>query len=822
MPEKIQFFPLDATYKIADGKAIINLYGKTQDGKQICILDGNFSPYFYAIPKSDAKISDVREKLEGTRIEKDNETYFVVKTETSVKRFIGREVNAIKIYVNLPVSVPIIAETVKGLEFIESINEYDIPFVRRYLIDKNITPMILHESIGEYTSQKSKIPVFRAESIGQLSSETLSEPKVLAFDIETYSSEGFMIDADKNPILMLSFYGRDFKKVFIWKRFQTELDYIEFIESEAQLIEKFRETIESYKPDILTGYFSDGFDLPYIKTRADKNKIRLGIGLDYSDLRLKTGRETTVGINGITHLDIFKFIKRVMIGTLDTYSYDLNAVAGELLDEKKHDVSLEELPKAWDQNEGLEKFCRYNLHDSFLTYSLAIKMMPTLIEMVKIVGLPIHDVNRMGFSQLVEWFIMKQAPNFNEIAPNKPGYNEIQHRRSNTYQGAFVFEPKPGLYKDIVVFDFRSLYPTILSSHNVSPDTLNCQCCASISSPVPIDDKKKYWFCTRRKGFVSVLLEELITRRMRIKEIIKQESDEKLIFLDARQNSLKLLANSFYGYLGFYGARWYSIECARSITAWGRFYIHKVIDRAQREGFLVLYSDTDSVFLTLDGKPKQDALKFAQSINSELPGIMELEYEGFYPSGIFVSARLSPYGAKKKYALVSEQGTLKIKGFETVRRNWSMIAKDVQEKVLDIILREHDTKKAFDYVSGVIRDLRSKAIPLEKVIITTQLSKDILDYTARGPHVAVAQKLKNKGVKIGPGAVIKYVVTQGSDIIRNRSKLPEEISSNEYDADYYIDHQVVPAVERIFNVLGYKKEDLIAKKEQTKLGGFFS
>lgn len=1255
MAEKIQFFPLDATYKVIDGKAIINLYGRTPDGKQITILDGNFEPYFYVIPKDSLNIS---EKLEKIRIKNENEVSYVTKTEVTIKKYLGNEILSIKVYTNLPSSVPLIREIIKEWDIISSIHEYDIPFVRRYLIDKNITPLVLHQVTGEFVNQKSRVDVFRADNIEQISGDTLHNPKILAFDIETYSPFDLAIDAEKNPIIMLSFYGENFKKVFVWKKFKTDIDYIEFVGSEAELIEKFRETIDKFKPDILTGYFSDGFDLPYIKTRADKYKIKLDIGFDYSEIRVKSARETTVAINGITHLDIFKFIKKVMVATLETYSYDLNAVASELLDEKKHDVSLAELTDIWDNNqENLEKYCEYNLHDSFLTYNLALKMMPTLIELVKIVGIPIYDVNRMGFSQLVEWYIMKQAPQFNEIAPNKPHHDDVQKRRLNTYQGAFVYEPKPGLYKDIVVFDFRSLYPTILSSHNIGLDAINCACCRDTAKITPGNETDRYWFCHKKKGFIPILIEDLITRRIRIKEIIKEEDDKKFVFLDARQNSLKLLANSFYGYLGFFGARWYSIECARSITAWGRFHINKVIEKAQKQGFFVLYGDslpydrhvfvkfdnedinlikigelydkyrnksgiatlsldkngkvafkqikrvirhsckgkllkmitkygstivtpqhsvysfdyktgkiclvdakklqigdklisltnpqidatyakgyvfdmaelnfgdyskelllysdslffsavkgdcpyckkrallsshvhqkhperrqalnkkslfslvggknaktrkiprywtfdedlawllgyycaegsvldvsaksgrkcllsfgsqdkivietvksildaktgtstviiedfdkrinkklyyyrvqcmpivalfqygfncgkgsefkkvpwfiftaddtlraafvkgyldgdgnpkkdsryathfvrfstkskelaigmdfllktlkhhnnlqgneikhvawqyrndkpkiqtlrlqsakesfgnfclaeirsieevnnekyvydlevdevhnfvdaegmilvhnTDSVFLTLDGKPKTEAERFAQSINSELPGLMELEYEGFYPAGIFVSAKVGPYGAKKKYALISEQGTLKIKGFETVRRNWSLIAKDVQEKVLDIILREKDTQKALDYVKNVVNDLKNKRIPIEKVIIHTQLQKDILDYANKGPHVAVAQRLKNKGRNIGPGSIIKYVVTQGSDIIRNRSKLPEEIKENEYDADYYINNQVIPSVERIFNVLGYKKEDLIETKEQTKLEGFF-
>ena len=1228
MAENIQFFPLDANYRVDDGKAVIHLYGRTSDGRQISVLDSNFEPYFYFIPKDGINIS---EKLEKIRLENAGDVAFVTKTEAVIKKFLGKGVFAIKVYANLPSSVPVIRDVIREWEIIESLHEYDIPFVRRYLIDKNIIPLVLHQATGEFASQKSRIDVFKADRIEQISTDTLHNPKVLAFDIETYSHFDLAIDAEKNPIIMLSFYGENFKKVFVWKRFKTDIGHIEFVDSESELIEKFKETIDNYKPDILTGYFSDGFDLPYIKTRADKHKIKLDIGLDYSELKVKNTRETTAAINGITHLDIFKFIKKIMGGNLETYSYDLNAVASELLDEKKHDVSLAELPHAWDnENENLEKFCEYCLNDSVLTYNLAVKMLPTIIEMVKIVGMPVYDVNRMGFSQLVEWYIMKQAPQFNEIAPNKPDNDDVQQRRLSTYQGAFVYEPKPGFYKDIAVFDFRSLYPTILSSHNIGTDTINCSCCEGTAKVTPGDEGEKHWFCAKRKGFIPTLIEELITRRMRIKEIIKESNEEKFAFLDARQNSLKLLANSFYGYLGFFAARWYSIGCARSITAWGRFYIHKVIDKAQKEGFLVLYSDslpydrhvfvrldnedinlikvgelydkyrnksgmatlsldkngkvafkqikrvirhsykgkllkmitkygstivtpqhsvysfdyktgkiclvdakklqkgdklisltnpqigttyakgyvfdmaelnfgdyskelllysdslffpavkgncpyckkrallsshvhqkhperrqalnkkslfslvggknaktrkiprywafdedlawllgyycaegsvsdvstksgrkcllsfgsqdknvietvksildaktgtstaiiedfdkrinkkmhyyrvqcmpivalfqygfncgkssefkkvpwfiftaddalraafikgyldgdgnakkdsryathfvrfstkskelaigmefllktlkhhnnfqgneikhvawqyrndkpkiqtlrlqsakesfgnfclaeirsieeinnekyvydlevdevhnfvdaegmilvhnTDSVFLTLDGKSEDEARLFADSINSELPGLMELEYEGFYPSGIFVSAKLGPFGAKKKYALMSREGTLKIKGFETVRRNWSLIAKEVQEKVLEIILRENDTKKALEYAKSVISDLREKKVPVEMVIIRTQLQKEILDYANKGPHVAVAQMLKNKGRTIGPGSIIKYVVTQGSDIIRNRSKLPEDVKEGEYDADYYIHNQVVPAL----------------------------
>ncbi|MCK4501301.1 DNA polymerase, partial [Candidatus Babeliales bacterium] len=425
----------------------------------------------------------------------------------------------------------------------------------------------------------------------------------------------------------------------------------------------------------------------------------------------------------------------------------------------------------------------------------------------------------MGFSQLVEWYILKQEKNFNEIAPEKPHNGEIKKRRMQTYKGAFVFEPKPGLYKDIVVFDFKSLYPSIISSHNISPGTLNCDCCPEKELAPAEDKNEKYWFCTKKKGFIPTIMEELIERRMRIKEIIKKEKKNPL--LEARSQMLKLLANSFYGYIGFYAARWYSIECARAITSYGRYYIHKVIDRAKEAGFNVLYSDTDSVFLALDGKTKKDSEKFAEEINLELPGVMELNFEAFYPSGIFVSAKAGAYGAKKKYALLKEDGNLKVRGFEAVRRNWSPIAKEVQVNVLNIILKENDSAKAFDYVKKIIKELNEHKIPIDKVIIHTQLQKEIASYDAIGPHVAIATRMKEKGMPVGPGSIIEYVITKHGEKIRDKAKFPSEVNQKDYDPSYYADNQIIPAVEKIFEVLGYSKEELAARHDQDKLDKFF-
>ncbi|MFC1728601.1 DNA-directed DNA polymerase [Nanoarchaeota archaeon] len=818
---KIEFYPLDVQYKVIRDKPVVYLYGRTSNNEQICVTDSTIDPYFYVLPET-TDISNLQKKLEKVGVEKKDVKYFVTRTEVADKYYLEKPVKAIRVYVNRPASIALIRREIKDWPEVGRTTEIDIKFIRRYLIDKNITPMMLCEAEGEFIKERSKVPILESNGVTQVSEETLTKPRILAFDIETYNPLGKAIDSSKNPIIMVSFYGEDFKKVITWKKFKTKLDYVEFVDGEAELINEIKEVIDDYKPDILTGYFSDGFDFPYIRKRATKYKIKLDIGLDYSELDA-SGRSNKAKLTGIVHLDVFKFIAKVMSNKLETNTLRLDDVAKELLGVGKVKADLDNLSDVWDNKpDELGVYCEYNLQDSAITYQLCEKVFPNILEFVKIIGLPIFDITRMGFSQLVEWYLIRQAKDFDELAPNRPHYDEIGRRKTQTYKGAFVFEPKPGLYDNIVVFDFRSLYPTEITSHNISIGMLNCNCCRD-TEKVPDQD---FWFCKKRKGFMAKIIENLIERRQRIKEIMSsskkefEEDEFKRRLLNARQESLKTLASAFYGYLGFFSARWYCIECAKAVTSYGRHYIQEVIKKAEKNKFEVLYSDTDSVFLALGKKKKEDSKKFADSINQTLPGSMELEFEGFYPAGIFVSAKMSGAGAKKKYALLSEEGYMKIKGFETVRRNWSPVAKEMQEKVLRIILKEKDVDKAVDYVKKVVKEIENKEVPLKKVIIFTQLQKPLESYESIGPHVAIAKKLQARGHEVAPGTTIEYVIGTGSGKIRDRAKLPDEIVDNDYDSEYYIKNQVLPSVDKIFEALGKDIMKETESKEQSKLGQF--
>jgi DNA polymerase I len=792
---KFKFYPLYITYKESVDEALIYMYGRNEKGEQICVLD-HFKPYFLAL----GDIAVIKPLFDET----------VVEHKIEKLTYHGETVDAIRVVVKLPRHVPEMREKLKN-SAVECF-EADILFVRRYLIDKEIVLWQEYSVEAEEIILQEAVPTFDLKSM-KPSDKSYDSQKILAFDIETHPEENEWF---KGPILMVAFSGENFRKVITWKHFKTDEPYIEFVNSEADLIRRFKEVIEEQKPDILAGYFSDGFDLPYFASRAKKYKLKLDLGLDRSEIRLGKGANMSSRITGINHVDVYKFIRGVNRLNVDDFSLD--TVAEAMLGENKLVVDFAAFLKSWNSaSSDLEYYCKYNLHDSKLTYELCKRLLPNMVELVKIVGMPMEDVNRSSLSQLVEWFLIRNAHKFKQLTPNRPSHEELGKRMARKYQGAFVYQPKPGLYKNIMLFDFRSLYPTIIASHNIDPDMMNCKCCADSAKRVPIENEQ-IWFCEKQKGFLSSVIGEIIERRLRIKEIMKTDKNP---FLDARQYSLKLLANSFYGYLGFYAARWYSFDSAKSVTAYGRYYILNVISSAEKQGFKILYSDTDSIFMTYEGKAKQDALKFVEKVNKLLPGIMELEFEGCYPAGLFVSIKGGDSGAKKKYALIDEKDELTIKGFETVRSNISPVAKDVQKKVLAIVLKENDPEKAFGYVKKIVEKIRKKEIDVEQFAIRTQITKQIDEYESIGPHVAVAKKLIQQGIDVSPGMSIQYVIAKGKGNIGDRAKLITEVTKEDIDADYYIKNQVLPSVGKIFEALGYNEEELEEKGNQSKLSGFF-
>jgi DNA polymerase I len=219
------------------------------------------------------------------------------------------------------------------------------------------------------------------------------------------------------------------------------------------------------------------------------------------------------------------------------------------------------------------------------------------------------------------------------------------------------------------------------------------------------------------------------------------------------------------------------------------------------------------LFIVAPGK-KDKINEFLKHINDTLPGTLELEYEGFYKRGIFVT--------KKRYALIGEDDRITIKGLEFVRRDWTPLTRTTQREVLEVLLKEASPEKATEIVRKVIERVKKREVSLADLTLYTQLTKSISSYKNIGPHVVVAKKLIEKGRDVSPGMVIGYVIVKGpSKMISKRAEPVEFASIEDYDPEYYIENQILPAVIRIFEAMGYSKEDLKDGIKQESIDKWF-
>ncbi len=769
------FYPIQIRYEIRKNfvceekgrfaneieEPVIIISGRDEKGKKIVFEDKNFEPYFYTIPEQN-KIEEIKKKIEKTSVEQIK----VKRVEIVEMTEINKKIKTLKIFCQLPKDVSLLKDTIRGLEGVLHKRESDIPFAKRYCLNKQLS------FLSPYNIENG---------ILKKTNDEIYKPLVAAFDIEIYKPD---FDAKNNPISNIGIYSKDKKIVYSYKK--SNLKNAIILKDEKEMLEKFFEAISEF--DILVSYNGDYFDLPYLKSRCEELKIKHPILLS----------KNRANFRNCLHLDLYKIISKHLSSEVKTRTLKLDEVARFFIGEGKTDVKITESKTIWDSGNISEtdKLLEYNLQDCKITFLIGEKILPLEYKFSNLIGLDLLSGSRSGFSQLVENYLMRNLVKKDILIPNNPSDKEIMKRRSETYIGAYVHKPIPGIHEDIHVLDFKSLYPSILVSHNISPDTLE----RNGEFEIKINNTS-HRFTKKRKGFLVDVVEDLINRRAKIKKISGKGVEEK---------AMKLLANATYGYLGFFAARGYSKECAESITALGRKYILDTITTAQEDGFKVIYGDTDSLMVSGD---KKNIKIFLEKINKNLPGIMELEYEGEYKRGLFADSATG--GAKKRYALITENGDLEIKGFEFVRGDWSKIAKETQEKVLRFVLNCQE-EKAVEFAKNAIKEIKKGEIKKDKLIINRRLTKSPDNYERMDPHVKVARDLERKGIKVNKGSIIQYIITKNGKTISEKARWYEETES--YDPEYYINNQVVPAAIRILSVLGYSKDDLIG--EQKNLGDF--
>ena len=478
-------------------------------------------------------------------------------------------------------------------------------------------------------------------------------------------------------------------------------------------------------------------------------------------------------------------------------SFKLNNVAKELLGFGK-DIDEDDTFDKWGEierrfREDKMALARYNVLDAILVLDIfeKIKLIDLILTRSFISGMLIERVG--GSTAAFDHFYLPPLHNHGVVAPN---VEDVGWGKQS--KGGFVLSPKVGIHPNVVVLDFKSLYPTIIQTFFIDPLSRFYRNTNPLITPIGLT-------FSRDQHILPDKIAELLERRSEA----KKNNNHNL------SQSVKILMNSFYGVMGSSGCRFYHEDLPDGITESGQWILKTVIEYLENNGFAVLYGDTDSLFVQLssindyDGQSKKIVneinifLTNKIKIEFNLESKLEIQYDKFFQTLILTSARGNEEGAKKRYAGLSIKNIegkkveeMVLTGMEYVRSDWSLLARNFQYELVRRVFYGEDLQI---YIDGTLKKLERKELD-DQLILSKRLSKPLDEYIKNIPPHAKAAKLLYE--KLG---ILKkrpqYIMTL-------RGAIPIELPHADVDYDYYLDRQLAPIANSILGLFGKSFEEM--------------
>ena len=764
------------TYLNIDDQTYIHLFGRLENGQSFVTIN-KLNPYFF---------------LEQSNVKKIPKQFSKCKiSKTNLKTFKGK--NVVKIHAKNRPAVNKISHALheENIDTFES----DIKPQYRFMIDNDLLGTI--EIEGEYETAEKLDRVYKEAKITP--AEFKPKLKIASIDIEN--------DGKTKKLFCIGIYSDNYKKTFMITNKGSE--NIVACKDEADCLEKFKKALIELDPDIITGWNLIDYDLNYLKELFNKNKIQFDLGRTNSNVKLRIEssffRASSADIPGRQVLDGLSLLKDPFIKEAPSIkhtefeSFTLENVSqailntGKLLKQKDRHLEISRLYKTNQQ-----KLADYNLLDCELAYKILEKtaIIDLAIERSQLTGMPLDRITASIAS--FDSLYIREARKKQLVSPSIR-FSQKEER----IKGGYVMEANPGIYNNVLVLDFKSLYPSIIRTFNIDPSSfLEKKQANSIESP-----NKAYF--KNQEGILPDIIEKLGKAR----EKAKKEERELSSY------AIKVIMNSFFGVLASPTCRYFNLDIANAITHFGQFLIKLTAKEIEKLGYKVMYSDTDSVFIETNlSKTKANALgveiqekinKFYQEYtekNYNRKSFLVLEFEKQYLSLLIPEIRSGTgTAAKKRYAgLIEKNGKeqLQITGLESVRGDWTEAAKDFQIELLLKIFHKQPIKQ---FVREYIQKIKSGKSN-EKLIYKKSIRKPLHEYVkTTPPHVKAARKLPKLDSKI----IKYYITTDGPEPIQ---KLTHKI-----DYEHYIKKQIQPIATQILSLINQDFEEIINKSKQEKL-----
>jgi len=765
---------LQPTYRIERNRPVVMIFGKLESGEPFLIRETRAAPFFN-IKCEDAE----RARTLGAEIHGDDPPRRTLLGETTVR-----------VVLRLPSDAPPLRDRLSsaGIDCFEA----DIRFAYRYLIERGIRATL--EIRGNRSLRPGLGWVFENPDVRPSSwTPSLS---VLSIDIETDPSAGRLLSValhgcDTSEVLLLNPPG------YLCPPNATGYS------TERDLMGTLAQRVRQLDPDVITGWNVIDFDIAVLLRIAGTLGVPFEIGRGPGSVRLREASSPRgsgqVSIPGRVVLDGIQLLRGAFV---KVQRYGLDAVAHELLGRGKtiggHDRA-EAILEAFEHDR--RHLAEYNLNDARLVTEILdhLQLIELTIQRCRLTGMPPDRVAASIAS--FDFLYLSQLGPRQIVAPTVGAgpKSEIQAL------GGHVLDPTPGIYPNVWVFDFKSLYPSVIRTFEIDPLGL-------VRDPRPGGDfirAPNGAAFRREKGILPAILDELFPRR----EAAKAAGNS------VASQAIKILMNSFYGVLGSSACRFADPLLANAITGFGREMLLWTKARFEERGYKVLYGDTDSLFVragTDDPAIAQAAgMRLADEINEDLAehvrrnwrveSRLELEFERLYLRLLLPTARGKTEGARKRYAgLIDDDGARRVvfTGMEVVRRDWTELAKRVQRELYERLFSDRPVD---EYVRNVVRDLRHGEFD-DQLVYSKALRKAIDDYTASTPpHVAAARKMTGP-----PGRIVDYFITHDGPEPRDERHSP-------IDHEHYVQKQLRAVAEPVLNLLGLEFDRVVGDDAQLRL-----
>ena len=792
------YFLLQVDYDGKKGKAVCKLYDK-DTGKIYVLYDNtNHKPYFLTDIEPD-KVNRIAKIVRDPSFDH-------IELVQKIDPYTGKYIKLTKIVTKDPLAVKRMRSAVpKAYEaHIKYFNNYvydlglipGLPYAVRKGRLEPVKPELKGEEVEEIkkafadSDEMTKrtveewIPIFESE---------VPDVKRVAIDIEVYTPAKGRVPSPERaefPIISIGLAGSDgLRKVLVLMRndvnseIQVKDVSVEVFQSERELLARFFEIVTDY-PVVLT-FNGDDFDIPYIYYRA----LRLNFKED--EIPFDIVNDEGKYLAGL-HIDLYKFFFNRAVRNYafeGKYSeYNLDAVATALLGMSK--VKLDTFISFLDLN----KLVEYNFRDAEITLKLTTfnnnLVWKLIILLARISKLGLEELTRTEVSTWIKNLYYWEHRRLNWLIPLKEDIlarsSEIKTAatiKGKRYKGAIVIDPPAGIFFNVVVLDFASLYPSIIRNWNISYETVDNPECKNIEWIVDEEGQKLHYVCKDKPGITAVITGLLRDFRVKIyKKKAKQPglSEEQKSVYDVVQRAMKVFINATYGVFGADTFPLYAPAAAESVTAIGRYVITTTVRTANSMGLKVLYGDTDSMFIY---NPPKDKLEEIIRFVKEKFGL-DLEVDKVYKFVAFS-------GLKKNYLGVYPDGKTDIKGMLAKKRNTPEFIKKEFNEVKELIASinsPNDIPKIKVELENKIKEiynkLKNKGYNLDELAFRVMLSKPLEEYKKNTPqHVKAALQLRAYGVMVLPRDVIMYVKVKSKDGVK-----PVQLSKlSEVDVDKYVD-----------------------------------